>query len=86
MQGIYNYVPETNHVSRVYTVAAILLLPLVLHVMLFPMFNILYFCFSSYSILLEKQTGFQLVKKFPAFYGSRRSITAFASARHLSLS
>ena len=23
MQGIYNYIPETNHVSRVYGVAAI---------------------------------------------------------------
>jgi len=24
MQGIYNYIPETNHVSRVYSVAAVL--------------------------------------------------------------
>jgi len=29
---------------------------------------------------------FQLVKKFPAFYGTRRFITAFTNARHLSLS
>ena len=36
--------------------------------------------------LLEKLTGCQLVKKFPAFYRSRRFITAFTSARHLSLS
>ena len=36
--------------------------------------------------LLEKPTGFQLVKKFPAFYGTRMFITAFTSARHLSLS
>jgi hypothetical protein len=36
--------------------------------------------------LLEKPTRLQLVKKFPAFYGTRRLITAFASARHLSLS
>jgi hypothetical protein len=27
-------------------------------------------------VLLEKLTGFQLVKKFPAFYGTRRFITA----------
>jgi hypothetical protein len=27
----------------------------------------------------------QSVKKFPAFYGTRRFITAFTSARHLSL-
>jgi hypothetical protein len=35
MQGIYNYKPETNHVSRVYSVAAILYLQFVLRVMLF---------------------------------------------------
>jgi hypothetical protein len=35
---------------------------------------------------LEKLTGFQLVKKFPIFYGTRRFITAFTSVRHLSLS
>ena len=35
MQGIYNYIPETNHVSRVYSVAAVLYLQSVLHVMSF---------------------------------------------------
>jgi len=35
MQDIYNYIPETNHVSRVYNVAAVLYLQFVLHVMLF---------------------------------------------------
>ena len=35
-------------------------------------------------VLLEKLTGYQLVKKFPAFYETRRLITAFTSARHLS--
>jgi len=30
--------------------------------------------------------GFQLVKKFPAFYGTRRFITAFTIVCHLSLS
>ena len=38
------------------------------------------------TVLLEKLTGFQLVKIFPAFYTTRRFITAFTSARHLSLS
>jgi hypothetical protein len=33
----------------------------------------------------EKLTLPQLVKKFPTFYGTRRFITAFTSARHLSL-
>ena len=37
-------------------------------------------------VLREKQTGSQQVKKFPTFYGIRRFITAFTSARHLSLS
>ena len=51
------------------------------------------YCFAWYStcnptlhtpcsrVLLEKLTGLQLVKKFPAFYG-----TAVTNARHLSLS
>jgi len=37
-------------------------------------------------VLLEKLIGFQLVKKFPTFYGTRRFITAFTSARQLSIS
>ena len=37
-------------------------------------------------VLLQKLTGLQLVKKFPAFYGTWRFITTFTSARHLSLS
>ena len=37
-------------------------------------------------VLLEKLTGLPLVKKFPAFHGTRRFITALTSVRHLSLS
>ena len=37
-------------------------------------------------VLLEKLTGLYLVKKFPAFHGTRRFITALTSVRHLSLS
>ena len=37
-------------------------------------------------VLLVKLTGLQLVKKFPAFHGTRRFITALTSVRHLSLS
>ena len=37
-------------------------------------------------VLLEQLTGLQPVKKFPAFHGTRRFITAFTSVRHLSLS
>ena len=38
------------------------------------------------TVLLEKLTGLQLVKKFPAFHGTRRFITALTTVRHLSLS
>jgi hypothetical protein len=37
-------------------------------------------------VLLEKLTGFQLVKKFPAFYGNRMFISAFTRVRILFLS
>ena len=37
-------------------------------------------------VLLKKKTGFRLVKKFTAFYGTPWFITALTSARHLSLS
>ena len=37
-------------------------------------------------VLLEKLSGYQLVNKFPAFYGNWRFITAFTSAHHLSIS
>ena len=50
-------------------------------------------CFTGTTVLttwsralLEKLTVSQLVKKFPAFYRTRRFITAVTSARHLSLS
>jgi hypothetical protein len=43
MQGIDHYIPETNHVFRVHSVKIILYMQFVLHVMLFPLLNILYF-------------------------------------------
>ena len=41
-QAIYSYIPVTKHVSRLYSVAAVLYLQFVLHVMLFRMLNM--FC------------------------------------------
>ena len=38
------------------------------------------------TVLLEKLTGSQPVKKSPAFYGTRKFITAFIRDHHLSLS
>jgi len=42
--------------------------------------------YSWSRVLLEKLPGSQLVKKFPAFYGTQMFNTAFTTARHLSLS
>jgi len=36
-------------------------------------------------VLLEKLTVSQIVKKFPIFNGTRKVITAFTGAHHLSL-
>ena len=40
----------------------------------------------QWCIVLQKLTGLKLVKKFPAFHGTRRFITALTSVRQLSLS
>ena len=48
---------------------------------------LLMYLFTPWSAVLpEKLTVCQPVKKFPAFYGTRRFITTSKSARHLSLS
>ena len=39
MQGIYNYIPERSNVSTVHSVAAVLYLQSVLHVLLFRTVN-----------------------------------------------
>ena len=51
MQGIYNYMPEKNHVSTVYSVADVQYLQSVLHVMLFLPSN---FAREIYSVLLHQ--------------------------------
>jgi hypothetical protein len=42
-------------------------------------------CLLHGAVVLENLTGLQLLKKFPAFYGTRGYITAFTHARHLSI-
>jgi len=37
------------------------------------------------TVLLEKLIGSQLIQKLPAFYGIQRFITAFTTARHLTV-
>ena len=52
----------------------------------FLVYSLTYLLTPHSTVLLQKLTGSQLVKKFPTFYGTRRFITAFTSARNLSLS
>ena len=48
--------------------------------------NFTYLLTPWWRVLLEKLTGLHLVKKFPAFHGTRMFITALTSVHHLSLS
>ena len=48
MHGIYTYMPETNHVPREYSVAAILLLLFVVLISLVSVLNLLYFYISTF--------------------------------------
>jgi hypothetical protein len=52
MQGINNYIPETNHVSSVNSVAAVLYLQFVLHVMLFRTLNM--FCIFTLALSIAR--------------------------------
>jgi len=53
MRGINNYIPETNHVSSVYSVAAVLNLQFVLHVMLFRMLSM--FCIFTLALSIVRE-------------------------------
>ena len=50
MHGIYNYIPETNHVSSVYGVAAVLYLQFVLPEIYF----IREICFCAFTLVLSE--------------------------------
>jgi hypothetical protein len=59
-----------SHITENVTIYGILHLTYLLSYVLTPWIR----------VLLEKVTGLQLVKKFPAFYGTRMFITTFTSA------
>ena len=48
MQGLYTYIPETNYLSREYSVAATLLLPFMVLVSLVSVLNLSYFYISTF--------------------------------------
>ena len=49
IHGTCNYIPETNHVVRVYNVADVLYLQFMLHIMLFHMLNM----FCTFTLVLS---------------------------------
>jgi len=51
MEGIYTYIPETNHIPREYSVAAILLLLFIVLISLVSVLNLLYFYISTFRIM-----------------------------------
>ena len=72
MQGIYNYIPEKDHVSMVHDVAAVLWLQFMIHVMLFPMINDLYFPIGLPEVCVQCLTRlFSAVPRCPAFHVCR---------------
>jgi hypothetical protein len=46
--GIYNYIPATNHVCRLYSVAAVLYLQFMIYIVLFRMLNVMCFYISAF--------------------------------------
>jgi hypothetical protein len=48
MQGIYTYIPETNHVPKQYNVAVILSLLFMVPISLAPALAVMYFYISTY--------------------------------------
>jgi hypothetical protein len=52
MQGIYTYIPETNHVPKEYNVAAILTLLFMAPISLVPMLSLMYFYISPIIIII----------------------------------
>jgi hypothetical protein len=70
-----------------YFLSCLLYLPYLLYLLTYLLTHSLTHSLTPCStVLLQKLTSFQLVKKFPAFCGTRMFITAVTSARHLFLS
>ena len=78
--------PTWKQVSDLSVRVHCLLIYLLTYSLTFLLTYLLTYLLTPWStVLLEKLTGLQIVKKLPAFYWTRRFVTAFTSARHLSL-
>jgi hypothetical protein len=64
MQGIHTYVPETNHVSRVYSVAGIPRVLLMVHIALFIIIIIIIIIIISQQFSCSQNRRVSLPKHF----------------------
>jgi len=81
---LLTYFLLTYYLLNYYLLTTYLLLTFLL---IYLLIYLLTYLLTPYStVLLEKLTCLQLVKKFATFYGTRRFITALTTALHLSLS
>jgi hypothetical protein len=73
IQGVYNFIPETNLVSRLYSVAAVLYLQSVLQVMLFCPWNMFCCCccyyYYYYYVTWNSETTKYKLMKMDNYYG-----------------
>jgi len=88
---LLTYYLLTYYLLITYLLITYLLITYLLLTYLFTYYLLITYLLLTYlltpcSTVLETLTCSQLVKKFLTFYGTRKFITAFTSARHLSLS
>ena len=58
VQGIYNYIHQTGHISRVYSVAALLYSQFLVHVMMMIILLLLFFVIAAAVLNLKLLTNF----------------------------
>ena len=80
--GNFNFLEPSEPLQAYNGTALPLMLILFMWICWFDIYLLTPWC----RVLLEKLTGLQLVKKFPAFHGTQWFITALTSVRQLSLS
>ena len=73
MQGIYPYIPETNHVSREYSVSAILSLLFMVSISLVPALALLYFTLALSEVCV--QCPIWLFSVVPSLHGITTTTT-----------
>jgi hypothetical protein len=71
VQSIQNCIPETNHISNVCNVAAILNLQFMVHIMLLSMLSVLYFYISTSRIVCAEPNMAVFCSSFTSCYPGR---------------